>query len=75
MRELFAFIADLMRRQFRFYGAIVALGVIGIVYANGWSWTSAIVLVIAAIVMPMGYALTWFWVSAFRGMSRREDVR
>jgi hypothetical protein len=75
MREVFNFIADLLRRQFRFYGAIIALGVIGIVYANGWSWTSAIVLLIAAIVMPLGYALMWFWVTAFRGMSQREDAR
>jgi phosphoglycerol transferase MdoB-like AlkP superfamily enzyme len=75
MRDVFAFIADLLRRQFRFYGAIIAIGVVGIVYAKGWSWTSAIVLVIAAVIMPLGYALAWFWVQAFRGMSRREDAR
>lgn len=74
-RAIFAMIAELLRRQFRFYGTIVALGVIGIVLAHGLTWTSAIVIAIAALVVPFGFVLVAFWISVFRGMSRSGDMR
>ena len=74
-RAIFAMIAELLRRQFRFYGTIVVLGVIGIVLAHGLTWTSAIVIAIAALVIPFGFVLVAFWISVFRGMSRSGDMR
>ena len=74
-RAIFAMIAELLRRQFRFYGVIVALGVIGIVLAHGLTWTSAVVVAIAAIVIPSAFVLVAFWISVFRGMSRSGDMR
>ena len=74
-RAIFAMIAELLHRQFRFYGTIVVLGVIGIVLAHGLNWTSAIVIAIAALVIPFGFVLVAFWISVFRGMSRSGDMR
>ena len=73
-RAIFAMIADLLRRQFRFYGAIVVLGAVGIVLAHGLTWTSAIVIAIAVVVIPFGFALASFWISVFRGMSRSGEI-
>jgi hypothetical protein len=77
MREnaVFGFIAQLLRSQFRFYGAILALGIVGIVFAHGWSWTSAIVIAIAVIVIPFAWVLTSFWITVFRNTGRSGDVR
>ena len=74
-RAIFAMIADLLRGQFCFYGAIVVLGAIGIVLAHGVSWTSAIVIAIAVVVIPFGFVLVSFWISVFRGMSRSGEIR
>jgi hypothetical protein len=67
---LFALIAELLRRQFRFYAAITALGIVGIILVHGLTWTTAIVILIAATVIPFGFVLTSFWISVFRGMSQ-----
>ena len=75
MRDVFAFIAPLMRRQFRFYAAIVAIGVVGIVYANGWSWTSAVVILLTVAVLPLAWALVWFWATVFSNVGRQGDMR
>jgi hypothetical protein len=72
---VFELLAQLLRRQFPFYVAIIALAVAGIVFANGWSWTSAIVIVIAAIVIPFAFILTAFWISVFSSMARPEEKR
>ena len=74
-RAIFAMIAELLRRQFRFYGAIVVLGVIGIVLAHGLNWTTALVIAIAVVVIPFGFVLVSFWISVFSGMSRSGDMR
>ncbi|MSO68136.1 MAG: hypothetical protein EXR03_10320 [Pseudolabrys sp.] len=76
MREnaVFDVIVQLLRRQFRFYAAIIALAIIGTVAAHGWSWASAVVIVIAAIVIPSAFVLTAFWISVFRNIGRKKDL-
>ena len=77
MREgaVFEFIAQLIRRQFRFHLAIIAIGAAGIVYVNGWSWTSAIVALLALTLIPLAWALVAFWVYVFSNTGRQEDRR
>ena len=72
---MFAIIAQLLRRQFRFYFALLALAIVGTVAAHGWSWSSAIVIVIAVIVIPFGWVLTSFWISVFQNAGRPGDMR
>ena len=72
---VFGLIAQLLRKQFRFYGAILALAIVGTVAAHGWSWTSAIVVLIAAIVIPFGWLLAAFWISVFQNASRSGERR
>lgn len=76
MRDIavFDFIAQLLRKQFRFYVVIISIAIAGIVYANGWSWASAVVILIAALMIPFAFALVSFWVSAFRDIGRRGDT-
>jgi len=77
MREnaVFDVIVQLLRRQFRFYAAIIALAIIGTVAAHGWSWTSAIVVLIATLVIPFGWVLTAFWISVYQNAGRPGDLR
>ena len=74
-RAVFEFIAQLLRKQFRLYFAILALAIVGIVAAHGWSWTSAIVVVIAAVVIPLGRVLATFRISVFQNASRPGERR
>lgn len=74
-RAVFELIAQLLRRQFRFYFVILALAIVGTVLAHGWSWTSAVVIVIAVIVIPFGWVLTAFWISVFHNAGRQGDTR
>jgi len=77
MREgaVFEFIAQLIHRQFRFHLAIIVIGVVGIIYANGWSWTSAVVALLALILIPLAWALVAFWVYVFSNTGRTENRR
>ena len=77
MREgmIFEFIAQLMERKARFLFIILALGVIGIVFAHGLTWTSAIVVLLALIVIPSAWLMLSFWSSFFRNLGRSGEQR
>jgi hypothetical protein len=77
MREgiIFQAIAQLMERKARFLFIVLALGVIGIVFAHGLTWTSAIVVVLALIVIPSAWLMLSFWSSFFRNLGRSGEQR
>ena len=72
---VFGLIAQLLRKQFRFYAAIIALAIVGTIAAHGWSWTSAIVILIAALVIPFAWVLTSFWISVFQNAGQQRERR
>jgi hypothetical protein len=69
------FIADTMERKARWLLIVVGLGVIGIVFAHGLTWTSAIVGLIALIVIPFAWLMLSFWSSFFRNLGRSGEQR
>ncbi len=77
MREgvIFEAIANLMERKARFLFVILTLGVIGIVFAHGLTWTSAVVVLIALIVIPSAWLMLTFWSSFFRNLGRSGEQR
>ena len=72
---IFEFIARHIERKFRFLLVVVGLGLAGIVYAHGWSWTSALFSVAIIVALGFGWVLTAFWVSVFRNTGRQGDAR
>ena len=72
---VFEMIAQLMERKARFLLIIVALGVVGIVIAHGLTWTSAIVVLIALIVIPSAWLMLRFWSTFFRSLGRSGEPR
>jgi hypothetical protein len=77
MREglIFETVAQLMERKARFLFIILTFGVIGIVFAHGLTWTSAIVVLIALVVIPSAWLLLSFWSSFFRNLGRPGEQR
>jgi hypothetical protein len=77
MREgvIFELIAQVMERKAHFLFIILSLGVIGIVFAHGLTWTSAVVVLIALIVIPSAWLLLSFWSSFFRNLGRSGEHR
>jgi fatty acid desaturase len=67
------FLASFAEQQRRFLLFMIALAVAGIVYVNGWSWTSAIVVALAVLVVAGFWSLTTFWLSFFRDIGRKES--
>jgi NhaP-type Na+/H+ or K+/H+ antiporter len=72
---IFTIIAQLLRRQFRFYFTLLAFAIVGTIAAHGWSWSSAIVILLAVIVIPFGWVLTSFWISVFQNAGRPGSMR
>jgi hypothetical protein len=72
---IFEFIARLIERKFRFLLVIVGLGLAGIVYAHGWSWTTAMFSLVVILALGFGCALATFWISVFRNAGRQEEQR
>ena len=72
---LFAFIANLMQRKFRFLSIIVVIGLAGIIYAHGWSWTTALFGLAIVLALGFGWAAVSFWVWVFRNAGRQEEQR
>ena len=72
---LFDFIANLMQRKFRFLAIILLVGLIGIVYAHGWSWTAALFGLAIVLVLGFGWAAVSFWVWVLRNAGRQGEQR
>ncbi len=70
---IFELIARLIERKFHFLLVIVGLGLAGIIYAHGWSWTTAIFSLIVILVLGFGWALTSFWIAFFRNAGRQGE--
>jgi hypothetical protein len=68
-------IAQLMERKARFLFVTLALGVTGIVVAHGLNWVSAVVVLIALVVIPSAWLLLSFWSSFFRNLGRSGEQR
>lgn len=77
MREsiIFETIARLMERKARFLFFVLALGVNGVVFAHGLTWTSAVVVLVAIIVIPSAWLMLTFWSSFFRNLGRSGEHR
>lgn len=77
MREgaILELIAGLMERKARFLFIILTLGVIGIVLVHGLTWTSAVVVLIALIVIPSAWLMLTVWSSFFRNLGRSGEQR
>jgi hypothetical protein len=75
MREgaVFNFIADMMQRKFRFLLILVLIGLAGILYAHGLTWTTALFTVAFVLVLGFGWAAISFWVWVFRNAGRQKD--
>ena len=71
----FDFIANLMQRKFRFLAIILVIGVAGIVYAHGWSWTTVLFSVAVVLALGFGWAAVSFWVWVFRNTGRQGEQR
>ncbi len=72
---IFDIVAGLMQRKLRFLLIVVGAGLAGIVYAHGWSWTTAILSLVVVMVLGFGWALTSFWIWFFRNAGRQGDTR
>ena len=72
---IFEFIAQLMERKFRFLLIVVALGLVGIVYAHGWSWTAALFGLAIVLALGFGWAAVSFWVWVLRNAGRQGEQR
>jgi hypothetical protein len=77
MREgaLFNFIADTMQRKFRFLAILVVIGLAGILYAHGLTWTTALFTVAFVLALGFGWAAISFWAWVFRNAGRRGEQR
>jgi hypothetical protein len=77
MREgaVFNFIADIMQRKFRFLAIVVVVGLAGILYAHGMTWTTALFTVAFLLVLGFGWAAVNFWVWVFRNAGRQREQR
>ena len=72
---IFDFLANLMQRKFRFLAIIVVIGLAGIVYAHGWSWTTALLSIAVILVLGFGWAAISFWVWVFHNAGRQKEQR
>jgi hypothetical protein len=72
MRDLLEAIALRLRRKMTFVLALAGAGAIFIVASNGWSWTSAAVILLAVFVVGGFWALSSFWMAVLRNSGRRE---
>jgi hypothetical protein len=71
----FDLIASLMQRKFRFLAAILVIGLAGIIYAHGWSWTTVLFSLAVVLALGFGWAATSFWVWVFRNAGRQGEQR
>jgi membrane associated rhomboid family serine protease len=73
MRELFEFIAQLLRRKLHFIIFTAVVAVIGVAATHGLSWTTMVVATIAVFLVMSAWALFSFWISVFRNTGKRES--
>jgi hypothetical protein len=71
----FDFIASLMQRKFRFLATILVIGLAGIIYAHGWSWTTVLFGLAVVLALGFGWAAISFWVWVFRNAGRQGEQR
>ncbi len=71
----FDFIANLMQRKLRFLLIVVVLGLAGIVYAHGLTWTTALFSLAVILALGFGWAAVSFWVWVFRNTGRQGEQR
>ena len=69
MTELFA---TLLLKRLRFLVLIGLCGIIAVAAVNGWSWTTAIVILIAGVLLLLAWAIFSFWIWFFRNAGRQE---
>jgi hypothetical protein len=69
------FVADTMARKLRWLLIVVALGLVGIVYAHGLNWTTFFVVVLGVLVLGSGWVAVAFWISFFRNLGRSGEQR
>jgi hypothetical protein len=72
---VFDFIANVMQRKFRFLAALVLIGLAGILYAHGLTWTTALFTAVFVLVLGFGWAAISFWVWVFRNAGRQGEQR
>jgi hypothetical protein len=74
MREdaVFNVIAHMIRRKMLFVTALMLVALAGIVMAHGWSWASLTVVMVSMIALPIIWALSAFWIWAFRNIGQRR---
>ncbi|MDO9413097.1 MAG: hypothetical protein Q7T81_11040 [Pseudolabrys sp.] len=67
------FIADTMARKLRWLLIVVGLGLIGIVYAHGMTWTTFFVVLIGLMALGSGWIAFSFWIWFFRNLGRSKE--
>jgi hypothetical protein len=72
---VFDFIANMMQRKFRLLAALVLIGLAGILYAHGLTWTTGLFTLAFLLVLGFGWAAVSFWVWVFRNAGRQGEQR
>jgi hypothetical protein len=66
------FILRFFRKRMLFIMALAVAAIGGFIALDGWSWISAIILVLTVCAAAAFWALVTFWVAVFNGSKRHN---
>ncbi len=72
MREVLGFFANMAERKFHFLVFILVVGMAGILYAHGLTWTTFFFMLFAVFAIVCGWIVTSFWVALFRSWGQQQ---
>lgn len=64
-------LARLFRRKLLFLMALAFVAALGAASANGWSWSSTLVIGVAALVITLFWILSSFWIWVFGNLGQQ----
>jgi hypothetical protein len=69
-------VVGLMRRKLWLLLALGAAFIVMVIAANGWTWTTAIVVTLTVFFVALFAAILWFWIAVFAstGQQPRQDL-